>query len=159
MAEPKPEALDTVGKFCDEYGINVALHNHDSKASPDYWNPEGILKACHGRTKRLGACADLGYWMRAGIDPVQAVAMLKDRLITVQMHDLNEAGPQGHDVPWGDGVGKTGLFIREVHRLGLRPTMWGLEYSHNWLESMPEIAKCVEFFNGVSIKIGKDATP
>ena len=146
-----------VGKFCDEYAINVALHNHDPKASPVYWNPEGILKACEGRSKRLGACADLGYWMRAGIDPFQAMGLLKERLITVQMHDLNDLSPQGHDVPWGTGLGKTGQFIREVHRLGIKPTMWGLEYSYNWLESMPEISKCVEFFNGVSLQIEKES--
>ena len=34
MSEPKPEALDTIEKFCDDYDINVALHNHDAKASP-----------------------------------------------------------------------------------------------------------------------------
>ncbi len=34
MSEPAPEALDTIEKFCDEYGLNVALHNHDQKASP-----------------------------------------------------------------------------------------------------------------------------
>ena len=157
MSEPKLEALDTVEKFCDEYDINVALHNHDPKASPVYWNPEGILKACEGRSKRLGACADLGYWMRAGIDPVKAVGLLKERLITVQMHDLNELSEQGHDVPWGSGAGKTQQFIKEVHRLGLKPTMWGLEYAYNWLESMPEIAKCVEFFNGVSLQLDKEA--
>ncbi|MBI4661991.1 MAG: ThuA domain-containing protein [Verrucomicrobia bacterium] len=157
MSEPKLEALDTIERFCEEYGINVALHNHDAKASPVYWNPKGIMKACHGRSKRLGACADLGYWMRSGIDPIQAVNTLKDRLITVQVHDLNELSVAGHDVPWGDGVGKTEQFIKEVHRLGLQPTMWGLEYSYNWLESLPEIAECVKFFNNVSLREEKEA--
>ena len=151
MSEPKPEALDTVEKFCDAYDINVALHNHDAKASPVYWQPAGILKACEGRSKRLGACADLGYWMRAGIDPIQAVRQLKERLITVQMHDLHARGADGHDVPWGTGVGNTEAFLKELHQLGIRPTMFGLEYSYNWLESMPEIAKCVAFFNQVSL--------
>lgn len=155
MSEPKPEALDVIGKFCDEYGINVALHNHDAKASPHYWNPEGILKACQGRTARLGAAADLGYWMRAGVDPIAAVRKLKGRLITVQMHDLHELSPQGHDVPWGTGAGKAEAFIREVHRLGLKPTMFGLEYSYNWLESLPEVAKCAGFFNDLSVKLAK----
>ena len=50
MSEPSPDALDTIEKFCDEYDINVAIHNHDQKASPQYWHPEGILKACHGRS-------------------------------------------------------------------------------------------------------------
>jgi type 1 glutamine amidotransferase/sugar phosphate isomerase/epimerase len=155
MSEPKPEALDTIEKFCDAYDINVALHNHDPEASPHYWNPEGILKACQGRSKRIGACADLGYWMRSGIDPIKAVNTLKDRLITVQMHDLQERSPEGHDVPWGTGVGQTEQFVREVHRLGIKPTMFGLEYSYNWLNSMPEIAQCIEFFNRVSLQLAK----
>jgi type 1 glutamine amidotransferase/sugar phosphate isomerase/epimerase len=159
LSEPKPEALDTIERLCDEYGINVALHNHDQKASPVYWNPEGIMKVCQGRSKRLGACADIGYWMRSGIDPIQAVNTLKERLITVQVHDLNKRNASGHDVPWGSGVGETEQFIQEVHRLGLQPTMWGLEYSYNFLDSQPEIARCVEFFNKVSLEVEKGVAP
>jgi type 1 glutamine amidotransferase/sugar phosphate isomerase/epimerase len=153
MTEPRLEALDTIEKFCDEYDIKVALHNHDPKGSPHYWNPEGILKATEGRSKRMGACADLGYWMRAGIDPIEGLRKLGGRVITVQMHDLNEFSPKGHDVPWGTGVGKTAEFIKEMHRLGITPTMFGLEYSHNFLESMPEVEKCVEFFNKLSLEM------
>ena len=155
MSEPAPDALDTIEKLCDEYDINVAIHNHDPKASPQYWRPEGVLKACQGRSKRIGACPDLGYWMRAGIDPIQGLTALKDRVITVHMHDLNELSPQGHDVPWGTGAGKAEAVIREIHRLGIRPTMFGIEYAYNWLESVPEIAKSVEFFNKVSLSLAK----
>jgi sugar phosphate isomerase/epimerase len=155
MTEPLPEALDTIEKFCDDYEINVALHNHDQKASPQYWHPKGIMKVCRGRSKRIGACGDMGYWMRSGIDPIKAVNMLKDRLITIQMHDLHELSLEGHDVPWGSGAGKTEKFIEEIHRLGIKPTMFGLEYSYNWFESMPDIARCINFFNKLSMKIAK----
>ncbi|MHC4584057.1 MAG: ThuA domain-containing protein, partial [Planctomycetota bacterium] len=155
MSEPHLEALDTIEKFCDDYEINVGLHNHDKKASPQYWHPEGIMKACRGRSKRIGACGDMGYWMRSGIDPIKAVNTLKDRLITVQMHDLHELSPEGHDVPWGSGAGKTKQFINQIHRLGIRPTMFGLEYSYNWFESMPDIARCIDFFNIISMKLPK----
>lgn len=155
ISEPLPEALDTIEKFCNEYDINVAIHNHDQKASPQYWHPEGILKVCQGRSERIGACGDLGYWMRCGIDPIKAVDTLKNRLLTVQIHDLHELSPEGHDVPWGTGVGRTGQFIEEIHRLGIRLTMFGLEYSYNWFESMPEIAQCIDFFNKVSMKLAK----
>ncbi|MBE0535116.1 MAG: ThuA domain-containing protein [Phycisphaerae bacterium] len=151
MSEPRPEALDTIEKFCDEYDINVALHNHGPDQSPVYWRPEGVLKVCQGRSKRIGACGDVGYWMRAGIDSIEAVRMLGDRLITVQMHDLHDKGPDGYDVPWGTGVGRTGELIAEVQRLGIRPTMFGLEYSRDWFESMPKIAECIAFFNKVSM--------
>jgi sugar phosphate isomerase/epimerase len=153
MSEPALESLDIIEKFCDEYEINVALHNHAKKASPNYWRPEGIIKACDGRSRRIGACVDIGYWMRDGIDPVASLKMLRNRLMTVQMHDLNELSPQGHDVPWGTGVGRAEEFLREMHRLRIKPTMFGLEYSHNFLESMPDIEKCAEFFNDLTIKL------
>jgi len=113
------------------------------------------MKLCRGRSKRIGACGDMGYWMRSGINPFEAVNILGDRLITVQMHDLHELSGEGHDVPWGTGVGKTEQFIREIHRLGIRPTMFGLEYSYNWLESMPDIEKCIEFFDNVSLQLNR----
>lgn len=155
MSEPKPEALDLVEKLADEYGINVALHNHDQKASPQYWNPEGILKACKGRSQRLGACADVGYWMRAGIDPVRAVRQLKGRLITLQLHDLNAVNADGHDVPWGAGAGKTAKILEELKRQNIRPTMIGLEFSYDWMDSMPEVRECIEFFNTTTLKLGR----
>ena len=91
--------------------------------------------------------------MRSGIDPIKAVNKLKDRLITVQMHDLHELSGEGHDVPWGTGAGNSEKFIREVHRLGIKPTMFGLEYSYNWYESTPDVARCIEFFDKLSMQL------
>jgi type 1 glutamine amidotransferase/sugar phosphate isomerase/epimerase len=156
MSEPRVDALDTIERLADEYRINVALHNHDAKASPDYWSPAGILKACKGRSARIGACADVGYWIRSGIDPVEGVRQLGHRLITIQMHDLNEKGPQAHDVPWGAGAVGIEKLLGEMRRLSLRPTMIGLEYSYNWLESMPEIRQSAEFFDSVTLRLSAE---
>jgi len=155
ISEPLPEALDAIEKFCNEYDIKLALHNHDPKASPLYWNPEGILKACQGRGPRVGACGDLGYWMRAGVDPIQAARTLKGRLITLQMHDLDRRTSEGHDVPWGTGAGQTERFLEEIHALGIKPTAFGVEFSYDWLDSMPEVAQCIEFFNRTSVRLAK----
>lgn len=152
MTEPKLEALDTIERFCDEYDIKVGLHNHDRNASPNYWSPEAILKACKGRSKRMGACADVGYWMRGGIDPIAGVRKLGDRLITIQMHDLHELSPQGRDVPWGTGAGNTEKLIMEMHRRKIRPVMFGLEYSDKFDDNMAEVRQCAEFFNALSLR-------
>ena len=146
ICEPKAEQLDLLDKLANEYAINIGLHNHGPDISPHLWKPEMVLALCEGRSKRIGAAPDLGYWLRLGIDPVEAVRLLKDRILTVQMHDLHEAGKNGHDVPWGSGTGKSREFFEELHRQGVTPTMIGIEYSHDWFESMPKLAKSIEFY-------------
>lgn len=152
LAEPKVADLPAIDRFCQEYNIKVGLHNHGPDASPNYWSPDVLLKACEGRSPMIGACADVGYWMRAGLDPIQEIAKLKGRLITIQMHDLDNVTAEGHDVPWGTGVGRTAELITTMHKLGIQPVMYGLEYSYDWLDSMPEIAETIQFFDHLALK-------
>ena len=113
------------------------------------------MKVCEGRGPRIGVCADIGYWIRSGIDPVAAVSKIGQRLFVVQMHDLHESGPKGHDVAWGTGVGKTRAFIEEIHRHGIKPKMFGLEYSYDWFDSMPEVEESARFFDKVTLELAK----
>ncbi len=153
MSEPDPASLPVIDRFCQEYGINVALHNHDRKASPNYWSPEAVLKVCEGRSERIGACVDVGYWIRDGIDPVAGVETLKGRLMTLQLHDLHEAGKAGHDVPWGTGAGRTEELLRKLRALGVKPTMIGLEYSRNFEDNLADVKRCAAFFNELSLRL------
>jgi len=155
ISEPPLDALDTIERFCDEYGIYLAIHNHDQKASPHYWSPEAVMKVCEGRGPHIGVCADMGYWMRDGLDPVAAVSTIGQRLFVVQMHDLHELSSEGHDVPWGAGVGKSQAFLEEVHRQGIKPKMFGLEYSYDWHDSMPEVEQSARFFDRVTLDLAK----
>ena len=98
----------------------------------------------------------MGYWMRSGINPMDAIKILNDRLITLQVHDIHEFSSSGHDVPWGTGKGQLKTFLREVKNLGITPALFGLEYSYNRGESLPEIEKCAEYFNAVSIELAQE---
>ena len=102
-----------------KYDIKVAIHNHAKDISPKYWNPKGVLKACKGRSQYIGACGDVGYWIRSGIDPVEAIEQLGDRLMTLQVHDLNENNKDGHDVPWGTGKTDLKAFFQKLKDLGV----------------------------------------
>lgn len=155
MAEPALAALPTIDRFCNEYGIKVGLHNHDQKASPNTWCADAVLKTCQGRSKMIGAAADVGYWMRSGLDCIAGVRKLGDRLITLQMHDLNEITPDGHDVAWGSGAGKSEALILELQRLGVKPVMFGIEHAYNWTTSMPEIAQTIRFFDGLAVRTAR----
>jgi len=152
ISEPPPESLDVIERFCDEYDVKLAIHNHGPKQSPVYWRPEGILEVCKGRSKRIGACPDTGYWIRSGIDPIEGIRKLGDRLITIQPHDLDELSPAGHDVPWGTGKAEFGNMLREFQRLGIRPTLFGLEYSYQFENNLPETAESAKFFNRITVE-------
>jgi type 1 glutamine amidotransferase/sugar phosphate isomerase/epimerase len=157
VASPKPEALKTVGSLCDAYNLDVALQDAAGQASGVYGNPARLLRACAGGSHHLGACADLGRWLRSGQDPVRAVQQLQDRLLVMRMHDPSRRGARGHDVAWGTGVGKTEAVLKEVQRLGIRPSLFGLPYSTRTPESVVDQAQCVGFFNGVSLKLAEAA--
>jgi sugar phosphate isomerase/epimerase len=144
VSEPPFDAFDTIEKLCDEYKINVAIHNHPSP-SP-YWNPDKVLEVCKGRTKRIGACADTGHWMRSELNPVEQVKKLEGRLISFHFKDLNKFGGEAHDVPWGTGQADAKAILAEVYRQKVR-AVFSIEYEHNWTTSLPEIAQCVEFFD------------
>jgi type 1 glutamine amidotransferase/sugar phosphate isomerase/epimerase len=147
LSEPKPESLTVIEKFCNKFNINIALHNHDAKSSPDYWSPEKVLEHCENYGSRIGVCADLGYWMRSGIDPVEAVRILKNRLLVVQVHDLDQRNSNGKDVLWGTGKGNTKMFLEELFKQKIRPLDIDLEYSEHFENNMTECQQCIDFFN------------
>jgi len=149
VSEPAFNAFDQLDKLCEEYGINIAIHNHP-KPSP-YWNPDTVLKVCKGRSKRIGACADTGHWMRSEIKPIEALKKLQGRIISLHFKDLNQYG-NGHDVPWGTGEGDVKGMLREVYRQKFKG-VFSIEYEYNWKNSLPEIAKCVEYFDKVAAEL------
>jgi sugar phosphate isomerase/epimerase len=144
VAEPEPDALDTVEKLCKEYNIKVAIHDHPKPSH--YWNPDTVLAAVKGRTPLMGACADVGHWMRSGLDPLECLKKLQGRIICLHFKDLNEMGPKAHDVPWGTGVGKTKELMEELKRQHFHGAFC-VEYEYHWENSSPEIAQCVKFWN------------
>lgn len=146
VSEPGFEQFDEIAKLCDEFEINVALHNHPKPSR--YWSPDTVLQQCEGRTKRIGGCADTGHWMRSGINPVEAIKKLEGRIISFHFKDLNKLGG-GHDVPWGTGAGNVEAMLTEIHRQGIK-AVFSVEYEHNWENSVPEIAQCVEYFDKVA---------
>lgn len=142
VSEPAPESLPLIEKICNEYRINVALHNHPEGKSR-YWHPREVLKACEGRGPRIGACGDTGHWLRSGIKPSEAVQMLGGRLLTLHVKDLDAAM---HDVPWGTGKGDMAGLFRTLRQLKLKPALFGIEYETKWENNLAEIAQCGKFF-------------
>jgi sugar phosphate isomerase/epimerase len=156
-AEPPEDAFPLLDKLTQEYGINVAIHNHPKPSR--YWDPNKVLEVTQGLNKRIGSCADTGHWMRSGINPLEAVKMLEGRIITFHLKDLNKYGKgteedPTHDVPWGTGEADVKAILAEVKRQGLK-AVFSAEYEHNWENSVPEIAQCVTNFNAIAAELAK----
>lgn len=146
VSEPAEDAFDTLDKLVEEYQINVALHNHPKPSH--YWDSTTVLKVCQGRSKRIGACADTGHWMRSGLNPLEQIKKLEGRIISFHFKDLNQFGG-GHDVPWGTGKADVKALLTEIKRQKIK-AVFSIEYEHNWTTSVPEIAQCVAYFDKVA---------
>jgi len=143
-SEPAAKMLDTLDKLAEEYKINVAIHNHPKPSH--YWDPQLVLDAVKGHSKRIGSCSDTGHWPRSGINPVEGLKKLEGHIICLHLKDLNELSREGHDVPWGTGKCDMKAMLTELKRQKFTG-VFSIEYEHNWDNSVPEIAECVKYFN------------
>jgi sugar phosphate isomerase/epimerase len=146
VSEPPEDAFDMIDRLCNEYKINLAIHNHPKPSH--YWNPDTVLKVCKGRSKRIGACADTGHWFRSGLNPVEMLKKLEGRTISLHFKDIDD----GHDVVWGTGRCDAEAMLKELHRQKFKG-VFSIEYEYNWEKSLPEVRRCTEYFNKVSGKL------
>lgn len=145
VAEPPLNAYDMVAKLCDEYGVCVGVHNHPRPSR--YWRPETLLKAAQGRTKRIGACCDIGHWARSGIQPVEALRKLQGRIISFHLKDIAKFGDaKSPCVPFGKGEGDIAGVVKEVRRQGIKPPLM-IEHEVRSPKLREEVAGCVAYFD------------
>jgi len=142
--------MDVVEKLAKEYNIKVAIHNHPQPSF--YWNPDTVLAAVSGRSPLLGACADVGHWVRSCLDPVESLKKLEGRVIALHFKDLNEKAKSAHDVPWGTGISNTKGMLLELKRQNFKGAFC-VEYEYNWENSLPEIAESVKWFNATCAEL------
>ncbi len=153
VAEPPPEQMPLVDKLANKYRVNVAIHDHPQPSR--YWNPDVVLDAIKGCSKRVGACADTGHWVRSGLCPIECLKKLQGHIISLHFKDLSEKARSAHDVPWGCGVGNTAAMLAELKRQGFKG-VFSIEYEHTTPQLMDDVRKCVGYFNGAAALSEKD---
>ncbi len=136
-SEPKESDLPLLSKLCDKYKINIAIHDHPNPSH--YWNPDVVIAAMKGQSSRIGACADIGHWVRSGLDPIECLKKLEGHIKGLHLKDLNEKSKSAHDVPWGSGVSNIEGVLAELKRQHFKGVI-SAEYEYNWLNSAPEVA-------------------
>jgi len=142
-SEPNEKDLQLLSGLCDKYQINLAIHNHPNPSH--YWNPDIALNAIKGKSHRLGLCADVGHWVRSGLDPVASLKKSAGHVLHLHMKDLNEKNRNAHDVHWGTGVCDIDAIIKELKRQNFKGAI-SAEYEYNWNNNRTDVAESVAYF-------------
>lgn len=151
--EPALDDWDLVEKLSVQYNIKISVHNHPKPS--DYWDPDNLLKAISHRGQSLGSCADVGHWRREGLDQIGCLKELDGRLISLHFKDIaaEKAGEkEQHDVIWGTGILNVKEMLKELKKQGFKG-VFSIEYEYNWENSVPDIKKCVNYFNEATNEI------
>ena len=148
VTEPDVAGLDGIEALVKEFDIKMAIHNHPKRPLDRaylFWDPDYVLGLVKDRDPRMGACADVGHWVRSGLDPVDCIKILKGRIFDSHMKDLTEFGNvKAHDLPFGQGKSNIAGILAEYAAQGY-PGPLHCEYEHNWETSVPEITLCLDF--------------
>lgn len=147
VAEPPIEALEEIDKLCEEYKINLAIHNHPEGSGSLYWNPDVFVKACEGRSPRIGGCPDTGHWVRTGLDTLESLKKYQKRMIVVHLKDAEVSGKRdSRDVPLGMGKANYMAILQQIYDWKWRGVMT-IEYEHLSPQLEQDVAACVKFVN------------
>jgi sugar phosphate isomerase/epimerase len=152
VGEPMGNMLDVVEKLTEEFGVDLAMHNHP-KPSP-YWNPDAGLAALKGRSKRMGFCCDTGHWCRSGLDPVEMLRKVAPRVKTFHLKDLEAFGVlKAEDVIWGQGKCRVADILAEVKEQSIQHPYFSIEWERDPNEPIKTHAASTAFFEEVAGKL------
>jgi sugar phosphate isomerase/epimerase len=143
----KAAVLPRIEKFARQYDIKAAIHNHGPE-DPNFPSPYDALKAIKGMDPRMGLCIDLGHTVRAGTDPVRAIADAGPRLLDMHAKDLRDFKSVDSQCVVGEGR----MPIAEIFRQ-LRAIRFGgyvnLEYEIEPDNPLPGMKQSFSYMRGV----------
>ena len=100
-ADPDPDSFASLDELVKEFDIRVAIHNHGP--THRYNKAIDVLQAVEKYDQRIGACADLGHYLRSGERPVEVIRLLKGRLYGIHLKDFAEMQDKTKGVILGKG--------------------------------------------------------
>ena len=141
-AAPTPDSMDSLEELVKEYDIRIAIHNHGP--SDRFNKVVDLLRAVEGRDVRIGACADLGHYIRSGEKPVDVIRSLAGRLYGIHLKDFAEMKENTRGVLLGQGhLNCEAVFDAMIQAKFPADGALSLEYEENPQDPTEDIRKCV----------------
>ena len=143
----KPGVLPRIEKFARQYDIKIAVHNHGPE-DENFPSPYDVLKAVKGMDSRMGLCIDLGHTVRAGTDPVQAIADAGSRVHDMHAKDLRDFKSAESQCIVGEGKIPIADIFQQLRAVAYSGYV-NLEYEIDPDNPMPGMRQSFAFMRGV----------
>ena len=146
--EPLKVHLSAIDSLAGIYDIRVAIHNH-WKGISSYWHPDSVLAVINDYP-HFGAMADVGHWVRSGLDPVKCLEMLDGHILGIHLKDVDEPGnPKASDVQVGTGIINFNSVAAELKRQNYSGYIY-VECEHDFGNNLPEIMQTINYIDTIS---------
>lgn len=141
-ADPSPDSFESLDALVKEFNIRVGIHNHGP--THRYNKATDVLKAIEGHDERIGACADLGHYIRSGEKPTEVIRLLKGRLFGIHLKDFKEMKDQTQGVILGKGFLNCGEVFDALQAVNFPDDgALSLEYEEHPENPIEDIKLCV----------------
>ncbi|MCT1530484.1 sugar phosphate isomerase/epimerase [Sphingobacterium daejeonense] len=148
VGEPDPQFLDDINKMAGQYQMKFAIHEH-AKGLSKYWHPDSALAAIKDR-ENLKICADIGHWVRSGLDPVECLKKVQGNVISVHVKDLDSFGNlNATDVNISTGIIDYPKIFEELKRQQFDGYVF-IECEHDWEDNLKDVKESVNYITQVS---------
>ena len=152
-ADPDPDSFEILDKLVKEYDIRIAIHNHGPQHR--YNKVVDVLHAIEKYDPRIGACADLGHYIRSGEQPTEVIRLLKGRLYGVHLKDFAEMKDKTKGVILGKGhLNVLAVFNALIETGFPADGALSLEYEENPSDPLADIRECVEVSRAALRQLG-----
>jgi inosose dehydratase len=141
-ADPDPESFASLDELVKEFDIRVAIHNHGPRHR--YNKALDVLTAIEKHDERIGACADLGHFIRSGERPTEVIRLLKGRLYGIHLKDFAEMQAKTKGVILGQGHLDVPAVMEALVAVGFPADgALSIEYEENPKDPIAELQQCV----------------
>jgi inosose dehydratase len=141
-ADPDPDSFASLDDLVKEFDIRVAIHNHGP--THRYNKVIDVLDAIEKHDARIGACADLGHFIRSGERPTEVIRLLKGRLYGIHLKDFAEMQDKTKGVILGKGHMDVPAVMAALVQVGFPADgALSIEYEENPNNPLDEIRECV----------------
>lgn len=143
--EPQKQHWDVIQKLAEQNKVKIAIHEH-ARGSSYYWHPDSVVTAMKNHP-HFYACADIGHWVRSGLDPVKCLQTLQGRIICLHIKDLDEAGNlKANDVMVGTGVIDYPAIVAELKRQRFDGYVY-IEREGNWDKNLSDVDHALKYLD------------